>query len=83
MLGVVSHIEIFGPGGPQPSYQFASNPHVVGFLVDDIHAAREELASTRGVELLGELNVIDDGYAWQHFRAPDGFVYELTFDPEA
>jgi hypothetical protein len=27
--------------------------------------------------------VMEDGYAWQHFRAPDGLVYELTFDPRA
>jgi hypothetical protein len=26
---------------------------------------------------------MDDGYAWQHFRAPDGLVYEVTFDPSA
>jgi len=36
-----------------------------------------------GVELLGELRAMPDGYAWQHFRAPDGHVYELTADPSA
>jgi hypothetical protein len=76
-------LEIFGPRGPQPGYQFGAAPVVVGFLVDDIRAARDELAATPGVELLGELEVLDDGYAWQHFRAPDGLVYELTFDPSA
>jgi hypothetical protein len=48
---------------------------------DDI-GARDELAATRAVEL-GDLQVMEDGYAWQHFRAPDGSVYELTFDPSA
>jgi hypothetical protein len=62
---------------------FESNPVVAGFLVDDIQAAREELARTADVELLGELRVMPDGYAWQHFRAPDGHVYELTADPSA
>src|SRR5262249_4286515 len=76
-------LEIFGPTGPQPAYQFAAAPVVVGFLVDDIEAARNELAAAPGVELLGELEVMEDGYAWQHFRAPDGLVYELTFDPRA
>ena len=76
-------LELMGPRCPYPDYQFSSNPQVVGFLVDDIRAASAELAAAPGVELLGELNEMDDGYAWQHFRAPDGFVYELTFDPGA
>jgi hypothetical protein len=62
---------------------FESNPIVAGFLVDDIEAARNELAGTPNVELLGELHVLPGGYAWQHFRAPDGNVYELTADPAA
>ncbi len=61
----------------------AVNPVVAGFLVDDIETARDELARTPGVELLGELRVMPDGYAWQHFRAPDGHVYELTAGPSA
>jgi catechol 2,3-dioxygenase-like lactoylglutathione lyase family enzyme len=78
-----SKLELFGSAeaadGP---WLFERNPVVVGFLVDDIHAARAELAEA-GVELLGELRELDDGYAWQHFRAPDGHVYELTADPSA
>ena len=62
---------------------FERNSVVAGFLVDDMHAARDELAPAPGVELLGELNVMPGGYAWQHFRAPDGLVYELTADPSA
>ena len=61
----------------------ASNPVVAGFLVDDIEAARDELVRTPNVELLGELRVMPNGYAWQHFRAPDGHVYELPSDPTA
>ncbi len=68
-------IEIFGPHVSQHAHLFATNAVVAGFLVDDIVGARAELAA-RGVELLGELDR-DDGYAWQHFRAPDGRVYEL------
>jgi catechol 2,3-dioxygenase-like lactoylglutathione lyase family enzyme len=77
-------LELFGSAavadGP---WLFASNALVAGFLVDDIEAARDELARTQGVELLGELRVMPGGYAWQHFRAPDGHVYELTADPAA
>ena len=79
-----SKLELFGSDeaadGP---WLFESNPVVAGFLVDDIQAAREELARVAGVQLLGELRVLPDGYAWQHFRAPDGHVYELTADPTA
>jgi catechol 2,3-dioxygenase-like lactoylglutathione lyase family enzyme len=77
-------LELFGSAavadGP---WLFASNPVVAGFLVDDIEAARDELARIAGVELLGDLRIEADGYAWQHFRAPDGHVYELTADPAA
>jgi catechol 2,3-dioxygenase-like lactoylglutathione lyase family enzyme len=77
-------LELFGSAavadGP---WLFASSPVVAGFLVDDIEAARDELARAPGVELLGDLRIMPDGYAWQHFRAPDGHVYELTADPAA
>src|SRR3954451_12461933 len=79
-----SKVELFGhtdmADGP---WLFAANPVVVGLLVDDIRAARDELAATPGVELLGDLRTTESGYAWQHFRAPDGHVYELTQDPAA
>jgi catechol 2,3-dioxygenase-like lactoylglutathione lyase family enzyme len=77
-------LELFGsPEVADGPWLFEANPVVVGFLVDDIQAARDELARTPGVELLGDLRVLSDGYAWQHFRAPDGHIYELTADPSA
>jgi catechol 2,3-dioxygenase-like lactoylglutathione lyase family enzyme len=83
-MGDGAKLELFGSGavadGP---WLFEANPVVAGFLVDDIEAARAELGRTPGVELLGDLRVMPDGYAWQHFRAPDGHVYELTADPAA
>ena len=83
-MGDGAKLELFGSSevadGP---WLFESNPVVAGFLVDDIEAARNELERTPDVELLGELRVMPDGYAWQHFRAPDGHVYELTADPAA
>ena len=42
-----------------------------------------QLERAPGVELLGDLREMPDGYAWQHFRAPDGHVYEVTADPRA
>jgi catechol 2,3-dioxygenase-like lactoylglutathione lyase family enzyme len=77
-------LELFGSAAAADGpWMFAANPVVAGFLVDDIEAARDELARTPGVELLGELRVEPSGYGWQHFRAPDGHVYELTADPSA
>ena len=43
-----------------------------GFAVADLPAAVDELRAA-GVELLGE-----PGPTWQHFRGPDGNVYELV-----
>jgi catechol 2,3-dioxygenase-like lactoylglutathione lyase family enzyme len=83
-MGDGAKLELFGPAAAADGpWLFASNPVVGGFLVDDIEAARDELAGTPDVELLGELRVLPGGYAWQHFRAPDGHVYELTADPSA
>jgi catechol 2,3-dioxygenase-like lactoylglutathione lyase family enzyme len=77
-------LELFGSAARADSpWLFEANPVVAGFLVDDIEAARNELARTPNVELLGQVRRLPSGYAWQHFRAPDGHVYELTTDPEA
>jgi len=83
-MGDGAKLELFGGAAAADGpWMFESNPVVAGFLVDDIESARAELAQEPGVELLGELRVMPDGYAWQHFRAPDGHVYELTADPTA
>ena len=66
------HVEVFSPGYPGQEH-FGTGP-VVGFAVRDLPAAVEELRSA-GVELLGE-----PGPTWQHFRGPDGNVYELVAD---
>ena len=70
-----TNVEIFSPEYPGKEH-FATGP-VVGFAVPDLDAAVEELRAA-GVELLGER-----GATWQHFRAPDGNVYELTAEPRA
>jgi catechol 2,3-dioxygenase-like lactoylglutathione lyase family enzyme len=52
---------------------FTTGP-VVGFVVDDVAGAREELVATGtwvGPVQQGE------GFAWAHFRGPDGNFYEL------
>jgi predicted enzyme related to lactoylglutathione lyase len=66
-------LEIFGP-----SSRF--NPHmthpVVGFLVADLDQAHDELVRA-GAEIVLPIQRGPEG-AWLHFRAPDGFVYELS-----
>jgi catechol 2,3-dioxygenase-like lactoylglutathione lyase family enzyme len=71
-------VEVFGD---ESSYNTFFTAPVAGFLVDDIHAARLEMES-QGIEFIGATEVMEDGYAWAHFRAPDGFIYELTYDPK-
>ena len=73
-----SKVEVFGSDSPINRH-FTTGP-VAGFLVDDVHAAADELRAA-GVEILLEPEIDDSGNAWVHFRAPDGNVYELTQDP--
>jgi predicted enzyme related to lactoylglutathione lyase len=73
-------VEIFGPQGP--NQHFPPDSIICGFLVEDIHQARQELVRA-GIELIGPLHEDKiNGNAWQHFRGPDGKLYELTFNPE-
>jgi hypothetical protein len=69
--------EIYGTDSPYNT--FMTHP-VAGFLVDDIVAARAEMEAY-GIEFIGPIHTEEDGYAWSDFRAPDGFVYELTCVP--
>ena len=70
-------VEVFSEESPYND--FFTHP-VAGFLVDDIASARAEMES-QGIEFIGPTEVMEDGYAWAHFRAPDGFIYELTYSP--
>jgi catechol 2,3-dioxygenase-like lactoylglutathione lyase family enzyme len=70
-------VEVFGTASPDVAH-FTTGP-VVGFLVEDVRAATNDLRQ-HGVPILGEPHFADEGddVAWAHFRAPDGNVYELT-----
>jgi catechol 2,3-dioxygenase-like lactoylglutathione lyase family enzyme len=74
-----SKVEVFGADSTFNPH-FTTGP-VAGFLVDDVHAATEELRAA-GVEILHGPTVHEpSGNAWVHFRAPDGNIYEFTHDP--
>ncbi len=60
--------EVFDEAYPGKEH-FTTGP-VVGFMVEDVPSAVEELRSA-GIELLV------GGPSYQHFRAPDGCVYTL------
>jgi catechol 2,3-dioxygenase-like lactoylglutathione lyase family enzyme len=50
---------------------------MAAFQVDDVDAARAELEA-KGVEFIGPVHSDPfSGNRWSHFRAPDGYVYEL------
>ena len=69
-------VELFAHGS-KPTFGTAP---VVGLLVDDLDAARQDLAAAGG-EIVGGYGPNEDGYEAIHFRAPDGNVYELVRDP--
>ena len=76
MLPNGDKVEVFGASDTEHTH-FDSGP-VVGFLVDDVVAARAELEASGLVEFFGPPQSWPGGTAWQHFRAPDGNVYELV-----
>ena len=67
-------VEIFGHGGPNE--HLTPGMAIYGFSVDNIEQARQELVQA-GLELIGPLQS-DENSAWQHFRGPDGNIYELN-----
>jgi hypothetical protein len=69
--------DLFEVFGPEQSFNTFMTHPVAGFLVDDILAARAEMEA-KGIEFIGPIEG-DSDYKWTHFRAPDGFVYELTY----
>jgi catechol 2,3-dioxygenase-like lactoylglutathione lyase family enzyme len=70
-------VELYAPGG-KPAFWTAP---VVGFQVADLEAAKRDILAA-GAEIVGGYGPNEAGYATVHFRAPDGNIYEITFDPD-
>lgn len=68
-------VEVFGPGS---QYNRHLTHPVAGFRVADLAGAVEELQAA-GIEIVLPVQG-GDTRSWLHFRAPDGFVYELVED---
>jgi hypothetical protein len=66
--------EVFGPGDME--HDFFTRGPVVGFGVDDVDAARQELEAA-GTEFIGPVHR-EGAYKWSHFYGPDGNVYEIA-----
>lgn len=49
--------------------------------MEDIAVARTEMEA-QDIEFIGPIEVAEDGNAWSHFRALEGFIYELIDNPE-
>ena len=71
-----SLLELYTPETVPP---FSYNGSVAfGFRVDDIEEASQQLEAA-GCTLLGEINRVPEmGYAYRHFKGPDGVVYGLN-----
>lgn len=68
-----STVEVFGHTS---SYNQHLTHPVAGFSVADLDEALVDLQRA-GIEIVLPVHRGDTG-AWLHFRAPDGFVYELS-----
>jgi catechol 2,3-dioxygenase-like lactoylglutathione lyase family enzyme len=79
------HLEV--PGGGlfelirrDPSPQYDTRRFQVGFTVEDIHAARDELVR-RGVEPISDIEGGEESGSsnmWCYFRDAEGNVFEIT-----
>jgi catechol 2,3-dioxygenase-like lactoylglutathione lyase family enzyme len=62
----------------EPEYD--ARRYQVGFVVDDIRSARDELLS-RGVTPITDVIEGSEGASWAYFRDPEGNVFEITQRP--
>ena len=68
-----TQIHVYGPADTDHDF-FTAGP-VVGLVVDDFDATREAMVAA-GIAFIGEPQR-DGRAAWNHYRGPDGNVYEI------
>jgi predicted enzyme related to lactoylglutathione lyase len=73
-----SLFEILGPS-PKPWNQIYQV--IVGFEVDDMKQARQEMESA-GIGFVGPTELTSEGRFQSQISAPDGLIYELVYDPK-
>jgi len=72
-----TEIHVYGP--IDDDHRFFGTAPVVGLLVDDVDRARDAMEAA-GLEFLGPVQRAE-GSRWNHFRGPDGNVYEIMSHP--
>jgi catechol 2,3-dioxygenase-like lactoylglutathione lyase family enzyme len=75
-----TEVHVYGP--KDEHHRFFGEGPVVAFEVDDFAVAQSRLQAA-GVEFVYPEPQRDSGKVWQHFRAPDGNVYEIIGDDAA
>lgn len=73
-LGDGAQVHVYGP--PEADHAFLGPAPCVGYLVEDFAAARAALIATGCSFAFGPPQVDADAI-WNHYRAPDGNVYEI------
>lgn len=68
-----SQVHVYGPANDD--HDFFGTAPVVGLIVDDFVATRQAMVEA-GIRFIGEPQR-DGGSAWNHYRGPDGNVYEI------
>ena len=68
-----TEVHVYGPGDADHDF-FGPGP-VVGLWVDDFDGTRAQM-SAEGIQFIGEPQR-DGSTAWNHFRGPDGNIYEI------
>ena len=69
-----TQVHVYGP--PEDDHTFFGDAPCVGYLVEDFAAARAALLAAGCAFDFGEPEVDGDA-TWDHYRAPDGNVYEI------
>jgi len=54
---------------------------MIAFIVDDVVGAHTEIAAA-GIEPLGDVIWVAEGFGWFFLRAPDGNIYCIEQTPE-
>ena len=68
--------QVFEIVGPNYEHFERHEFPAIGFEVDDIRSARQELEQA-GTKFISEFTEAEDGTTWTHFRGPDGILYGL------
>ena len=67
--------QLFEVFGSESRYYGFHNCPVVGFQVEDVRAAKQEMES-KDIEFVTDV-FGNDTEAWAYFRGPDGYLYEI------